>query len=383
MFRNIPFLLLLLIIVIAIICPIMPVGLKQFLYSLSLTIKEFITFLLPIIIFGLLFKAAVSIANKATKIIGLILVLVCCSNFLSTFLSHFIGVLIYNFDLSMLIPKEEDGLKPLWNFTLPNLIANNYAMFIGIIFGMVASKFCQNKAIKIADYIEHFISKIINCFSYIIPFFMIGFITKMADDGVISSLLKNYSLIFIFVALSQYSYIGFVYLILNKFNFSSTVANIKNMLPAAIAGFSTMSSAASMPLTLKAVEANSNNKALAKSVVPATVNIHLVGDCFAIPIFAYAVLKSFGHAEPYLTNYLVFTAYFVLAKFSVAAVPGGGIIVMLPILEKYLGFDAEMLSMITMLYILFDPVITSANVFGNGAFTKLIDRVFARGNSIS
>ena len=74
-------------------------------------------------------------------------------------------------------------------------------------------------------------------------------------------------------------------------------------------------------------------------------------------------------------NYLIFASYFVLAKFSVAAVPGGGILVMLPILESYLGFDSGMLSLITALYILFDPIITCANVFGNGAFSMGLTQV--------
>jgi hypothetical protein len=49
-----------------------------------------------------------------------------------------------------------------------------------------------------------------------------------------------------------------------------------------------------------------------------------VGDCFAIPIFAFAVLKNFGHFEPAFMDYFIFAVYFMLAKFSVAAVPGGG-----------------------------------------------------------
>ena len=145
-------------------------------------------------------------------------------------------------------------------------------------------------------------------------------------------------------------------------------------IPAAVSGFSTMSSAASMPLTIIGAENSAKNKDLARSVIPATVNIHLIGDCFAIPILAYAVLKSFGMTEPSLLSYLTFSLYFVIAKFSVAAIPGGGILVMLPILEAYLGFNAEMMSLITALYVLFDPVITCANVLGNGAFAKLIDR---------
>ena len=51
---------------------------------------------------------------------------------------------------------------------------------------------------------------------------------------------------------------------------------------------------------------------------------------------------------------------------------------MLPILETYLGFDASMLSLITALYILFDPVITCANVLGNGGFAMGIDKLFKK-----
>ena len=53
------------------------------------------------------------------------------------------------------------------------------------------------------------------------------------------------------------------------------------------------------------------------------------------------------------------------------------IIVMLPILESHLGFNAQMMSLITALYILFDPVITCANVLGNGGFAMVIDRLVA------
>jgi Na+/H+-dicarboxylate symporter len=102
----------------------------------------------------------------------------------------------------------------------------------------------------------------------------------------------------------------------------------------------------------------------------------LVGDCFSISILALTILVSFGHPLPTLEEYMLFTVFFVLAKFAVAAVPGGGILVMIPILEKYLGFTPEMLSLITALYILFDPIVTSANVLGNGAFAQIFEKIY-------
>ena len=374
MFRKMPFILMAIIAVILVLDPFISLPIKQGLYAISLSIKEIIIVVLPLVIFGLLFKASVTLSNGATRIIGMILILASCSNFISTFLSHYVGIWIYHFDLSMISPKTTSGLEPMWSLVLPKFIANDKAMFGGIILGIIASKICPEPARKFATMADQCISWLLRGFVYFIPLFVVGFVVKLQFDGVVGTIVKDYATIFALIAFAQFIYISFVYLVLNKGNVKSFANSIKNMLPAAISGFSTMSSAACMPLTIIGAQNNAKNKDLVHSVIPATVNIRLTGDCFAIPILAYAVLKSFGMAEPTLLNYLIFSLYFVLAKFSVAAIPGGGILVMLPILEGYLGFNAEMMSLITALYVLFDPVITCANVLGNGAFAKLIDR---------
>lgn len=381
MYRKMPFYLLLEIVAVSLLTPYLPVAVQQGLFSLSLSIKALIVFTLPLIIFGLLFKTTVNLARQATLLIGLIILLVCCSNATATFLSHYVGSWIYHFDMSILLPKTEAGLAPLWSFTLPKLLPNDKAMLSGLLFGIILGNTYSNAAQKLAFYFDRIITKLLNLVIYLIPIFIAGFIVKLQADGVITTIAKDYTVIFAIVALSQLSYISFAYLALNRFNLGNTLKAMKNMLPAALTGFSTMSSAAAMPFTIAGVKENTKNKDLASSVIPATVNIHLIGDCFAIPIFAYAVIKSFGIAEPSLMTYLTFVLYFVIAKFSVAAIPGGGIIVMLPILENYLGFNGEMLSLITALYILFDPVITCANVLGNGAFAIMIDRI--QGNKIT
>jgi Na+/H+-dicarboxylate symporter len=199
----------------------------------------------------------------------------------------------------------------------------------------------------------------------------------MNHDQVMQSMLQSYSLIFAWVAAALLSYIVFLYSFANGFNLQKALSCLKNILPAAATGFGAMSSAAAMPLTILGAEKNAKDKSLAASFIPATVNVHLIGDCFAIPIFAFAILKSFGLPDPSLSSYLIFASYFVLAKFSVAAVPGGGILVMLPILEAYLGFNTEMLTLITALYLLFDPVITAANILGNGAFALILEKLVA------
>lgn len=355
-----------------------PLAAQSFLYAISLSIKSIIIFLLPLIIFTLLFKVAVRFARNATHVIGVIFGAVIASNYLSTYVSHFVGKLVYNFDLSLVLPQGLQELVPMWELKLPTLIANDKAMFLGLLLGVLCSLFRHDIALKIANTLEPIVMKILSYITYVIPLFVAGFVVKMQYDGVMTTIIKDYALIFVVIAVAQFSYISLLYLIANNFKVAGFIQSIKNMFPAAIAGFSTMSSAAAMPLTIVAAEKNCENKDLARSVIPATVNIHLIGDCFAIPIFAYAVLKNFGMAQPSELGYLYFAVYFVLAKFSVAAIPGGGILVMLPVLKDHLGFNPEMMSLITALYILFDPVITCANVLGNGGFAMILDKLFGR-----
>jgi Na+/H+-dicarboxylate symporter len=335
-----------------------------------------IILVLPFIILGLLFKAVIALAQGATRIIAVILVLVCCSNFLATFLSHYVGEWIYQFDFSMALPKTAHGLLPLWHIELPKLLANSHAMIIGIIAGIILPRFSKDFAQRVARYADQIVTQILKVIVLAIPFFVAGFIIKLQDDGVVITILRDYTLIFAVVGLAQALYLTLIYFALSKWQLKECARMLKNLFPATLSGFSTMSSAASMPLTIVGAENNAVHKDLVRSVIPATVNIHLLGDCLAIPIFAYAVLKSFGMPAPSLINYLIFNGYFVLAKFSVAAIPGGGILVMLPILESYLGFNGDMMSLITALYILFDPVVTCANVLGNGGFAKLMDRLY-------
>ena len=375
MIKKMPVMMLCFMIFIMLFHRFIPIQIQSCLYAMSLSIKVCILFVLPFVIFGLLFNTTVQLANKATKTILLILTMVCVSNFASTLLSGSIGSLVNQFNFSMMTPENLVELNPAWTFNLPKLIANDKAILLAIILGLTLNYLRPAAAKKIGHHVGRYVNLFLAYFTYIVPLFIIGFIVKLAHDGAISMIVHDYALVFSVIFLCVFFYILILYFLTSHFSFSTLALRVKNMLPAAFAGFSTMSSAAAMPFTILGTEANASNKSLARSVIPATVNIHLIGDCFAIPILAFAILKSFDMPAPTLYAYLIFAFYFVIAKFSVAAIPGGGIIVMLPILESTMGFNAPMLSLITALYILFDPVVTSANVLGNGAFALIIDKL--------
>lgn len=370
-----PFLFLILIAAVLLWGEGLPLLLKQGMLAAAVSIKSFIILLLPALIFGLLFLAMQQLAAQASHLIFLIVGGVVVSNFIATFASQMIGRLVYTSAMTLNKPEDMAALQPLWQFEFPALIPNDRALIVGLVVGWVANRFLPQTSVTISRHLSQLTRTLLLVFKVSIPMFVVGFLVKLQHDGTLKTIFNDYAFIVFVVGFSQFIYIFMLYFVRNNFSIFATLGNIHSLTSALVCGFTTMSSAASMPYTIAAVQRNSHNKKLADIVIPATVNIHLLGDCIAIPIFAFAVLKSFHMPVPDLMTYLQFCFYFVLAKFSVAAIPAGGIIVMLPILQKYMAFSDSMLVMITALYVLFDPFITAMNILGNGALAGIIDRV--------
>lgn len=358
---------------------IIPVEVKSFIYSLSLLIKETLIFFLPFLIFAFLFSSMCQLQKGALKFALFLIPLICISNFTSAMVAYGIGnvALGNNQLLSTVAHTSETSLEPIWVFILPKLISNDYALSFGLVFGIVYAFLVPNKSQKISGKLLNITSFILKrLFIPVMPIFILGFSLKLQHEQILATICKDYLFVFLLIASASYGYIIFLYGFFNSFKRNAWFTSLQNMIPALVSGFSTMSSAASMPFTIMGSEKNVTHPEIARAVIPATANNHLIGDCFAIPIFALAILVSFNSSLPTFTDYFIFTFYFVLAKFAVAGVPGGGVLVMLPVLEQHLGFSPMMLSLITTLYIIFDPLITSANVMGNGAFAMFFSKVY-------
>jgi len=145
--------------------------------------------------------------------------------------------------------------------------------------------------------------------------------------------------------------------------------------PSYLTALGTMSSVATLPVSVACAEKNTGNRSLVQFAMPILANIHLMGDAVCVPLFALATMKLFFGVVPALGVYVVFLGYLCLAMLAVSGIPGGGIIVMLPLLQSLFGFTPEMLSIMTALYLLQDGFGTAANVMGDGALVIVLDRL--------
>ncbi len=357
-----------------------PTTVKAFLYAVSLCIKEGLVFCLPFVIFSLLFSSISRLGNRAFRVVLTIFPLICCSNFLNTMLSYGVSKVLsgQGSRYSEVLSGSTSVLEASFHFSLTPLFSNDVALVCGLILGLFLRPVSQPAAMiceRAAAVVTNVFFKIL---LPLMPLFIVGMMFKMQHDGVLSSVCGSYLPVLLAFVLSACSWILLQYILFAKGSVSKASVYVRNVFPAVATAFGSASSAAAMPLSLKAAEKNCSNPANADIIIPSTVNVHLVGDCFFIPMFALSVLRSFGLPFPSFGVYLLFAFHFVLAKFAVAAVPGGGVLVMLPILQNYLGLTPDMLALITAIYILFDPIITACNVAGNGAFAVFFDRIGRR-----
>jgi Na+/H+-dicarboxylate symporter len=376
-FANLPFLILVLFIGTSLFGDSLGYAAKSQLYAISLCMKDLIVFILPVIIFSLVMSGIMNLKNESLKVIITLFALVCFSNFAGFWMSYIFTAPILDSGIITISRLNQDGsLLPAWHIQIEKIVSNDAALLSGLIVGIFGN-FIKSGALEVASRklltVTNFLLKKVIC--SVLPLFILGFIVKMQHDGALTLIIKEYSRLLLVVVLLTYGYMLTIMYFVSGRSFSSTFAKFKNLLPGILVGFFSMSSAAAIPTTIECCKKNLKDEEMANFIVPTTANMHLLGDCFALPIIGLALMMSFGYGLPTLGKYLVFTLYGVVAKFAAAGIPGGSAIIFAPLFEAVFGFSGEMLSAVTAIYVLFDPFATSANVFGHGVLASVFEKI--------
>lgn len=379
-FINLPFSVLTLFISVLFFGNYIDLTTKSKLYAISLLLKDVIVFVLPVIIFSFVFNGILNLKNESIKVILILVPLVCLSNFSGFWISYiFAAPILKTGIISISELNTSTPLIPAWDYSIIPLIKNDIALISGVILGIIGNftkwEILDKVSFKLNSSANFILKKII---CPILPLFVLGFIIKMQYEGTLLLVIKEYALLLCLVAVLAYGYMFSVMFFLSKRNLRNTFEKFNNLIPSVLIGLFSMSSAAAIPTTIEGSEKNLENKNIAKFVIPATANMHLLGDCFAIPIIALALMVSFGYGLPDISQYFIFTLYGVVAKFAAAGIPGGSALIFVPIFESLFGFSAPMLTAITAIYVLFDPIATSSNVFGHGMFAIVFEKIYKK-----
>ena len=288
---------------------------KEFFFAISLTIKEILIFFLPIIIFSYLTSCQLSFEKGVVTFVSILLLTTFISNYISFMLSYGTCILFLDKVASGIVLSETAAqtMSPIWSFSLPELVENKIALIAGLVVGVYFSYFPNKYVTKISNqgkrFSDFFLSKL---FIPVVPLFILGFILKLQYEGQLTAILTTYGPIFLMALVAESLYLVFLFGLFEKFNPKSWFISFKNAFPSAIVGFSSMSGAGAMPLVLDGAEKNTSktkHPELFRVLVPASTNIHMIGNSMTVPILALSILFTFGIPLPSLSTYIVFCLF--------------------------------------------------------------------------
>jgi len=349
-----------------------------FFFTASSLLKEVLEFFLPLIVFFFVAQGIAAFSRHSVAMVALVLGLATISNALTGFYTYLGGLKIaecFSGSADAFSLKLE-GMAPFYSLHLPTYLRSDHALPIALIVGcgltLVSMPLLEQFLVRGRRLIEWGLTHL---FVPLLPLYIFGFFLKMMRELPVGQLCSVYGAFFVAAVAMQLIWLFFVYLAARGFCFPGALRAIGVAAPSYLTALGTMSSVATLPVSVACAEKNTGNGALSRFAMPIFANIHLMGDAISVPLFAIATMKLFFGVVPTFAAYAVFVCNFCVVMLAVSGIPGGGIIPMLPLLKSMFGFTPEMLSIMMALYLLQDGFGTAANVMGDGALIMVLDRV--------
>jgi hypothetical protein len=351
----------------------------QFLYSISITIKDLLKIFIPFAITIFIATTISKYEKNAPLFVILIVIFEALSNGLSVYYAYGSALIANSFFGDIGHTKINDSLVVLWK--IPEFMPKWWSvdkgailgLFLGVMQGYFRNEKCGNILASLRSWVEFVLSKI---FARVIILFVLGFIANIHQSNMLHSIEDQYSLLFVFLIIIVLFYLVILFLFSANFCLVKFVQHGKNLLPAGLIALTSGCSISTMPWTIAGTAKNLKNPEFAKAVIPATTNIQQVGDCIINCFLCVLIYNHFYGHVPDIKTWFIFSIVFVAARYATAAIMGGAIFIMLPIYQQYLGFNNEMIALILALNVILDPLVTSSNILANGALCSVFERFF-------
>lgn len=342
--------------------------------------SEFLGFIIPLLIVGLVAPAIADIGKKAGRLLLGTTLLAYIATLISGFASYFTAAgtfpsLIVAGAMSQSF-GEAANAAPYFNIAIPPLMGVMTALILAFVLGLGMAQQAGGTLHAVFNDFRDIIYRTIGCVIIpVLPLFIFGIALNMAYSGqaaeIMSVFIKIIGVIFLLhigVLLFQYGAAG---LIARR----NPLALLFRMLPAYFTALGTQSSAATIPVTLRQTIANGVNKDVAGFVVPLCATIHLSGSTLKIVACACAIMMMKGTPVDFAT---MAGFIFMLGVVMVAApgVPGGAIMAALGVLQSMLGFGENEQALMIALYITMDNFGTACNVTGDGALATIVNKFY-------
>ena len=349
--------------------------------------SQFLGFLIPLIIIGLVAPAIADIGRAAGRLLLLTVGLAYADTIVAGLLAFATGTMLFpmliDSDASMAVEKTADALQPYFQLQIPAILDVMAALVSSFVIG-IGIAYTDSPTLKkgfseFRTIIEKTIQSVI---IPLLPLYIFGIFLGMTFTG------EAYHIILVFAKIICIIFLLHIFILLYEFLIAGGLARknpfrlLMNMLPAYFTALGTSSSAATIPVTLRQVKKNGVSDDVASFCVPLCATIHLSGSMMKITCCALTVCLIGGlpHDLPLFLHFIMLLGVCMVAA---PGVPGGAVMAALGPLAGILGFSPDAQALIIALYIAMDSFGTACNVTGDGALAVIIDRLHQKPDSPS
>ena len=344
--------------------------------------SEFLGFIIPLIILGLVTPAIADIGSQAGRMLVVTTLVAYTATLISGFLSYFTGVTFFP---DMITPgssiqeiSQAHDATPFFTVSIPASMNVMTALVMSFTLG-IGLAYLNRETLKNAfnDFKEIIVKTIQAVILPLLPIYIFGIFLNMTHSGQVMSVLTVFIKIIGVIFALHVLLLIFQYVIASLFAHVNPFKALLRMLPAYFTALGTQSSAATIPVTLRQTVKNGVSEDIAGFVIPLCATIHLSGSTLKIVACALALMMMQG--MPY--DFPMFAGFICMLGVTMVAapgVPGGAIMACLGILQSMLGFGESEQALMIALYIAMDSFGTACNVTGDGAIALIINKIYGK-----
>lgn len=350
----------------------------QLLFTAKDLIGQLIKFTIPLIILFYIASGIASLPQGSGSLLGKTVGLAYGSTIVAGILAYTVASNVLPGLTAENLVESASGekLKGFIELQVTPLFDVMTALTIAFIFGIGISATnatsLRTNLNEAKDIIEMLLSKVI---IPALPFYIAGVFAEMTVDGSVFSTLKTFGVVLVLALVMHWVWITVLYVITGTAVGKSPLFLLKNMMPAYFTALGTMSSAATIPVSLRANKANKVSDGVANFTVPLCASIHLSGSTITIVTCATAVmLLTPDLALPGIGAMIGFILMLGVTMIAAPGAPGGAVMSALGLLASMLGFTDAALALMIALYMAQDSFGTACNVTGDGAIALWVDK---------
>ena len=294
----------------------------------------------------------------------------------STIIPLFDGGLTYEAEIATEVGSFID-------LEIPPLMGVMTALATAFVFGIGMSQLQLDTLKKVSDQgrdvIDGLLAKVI---IPALPFYIAGVFAEMTVAGTVVDTLQTFGIVLLAALIMHWLWLTVLYVSTGLLLKRNPIELVKNMLPAYFTALGTMSSAATIPVSLRASKANNVKEDVANFTVPLCATIHLSGSTITIVTCALAVMFLSPNMDvPSLFGMLPFIMMLGVVMIAAPGAPGGAVMSALGLLTSMLGFNEGAVALMIALYLAQDSFGTACNVTGDGIIALWVDRFSEKASS--